>query len=165
MTTRFLAALIAVTVVYAMTLASFHVWDLALGALLGTGLLVAFRPFLFGDVPLRAGTLLRRIIMVVPFTGAVILDIVKGTWYVSLIVLHLRPLSHPGIVVVPIGDRSSLGVAVTGLATTLSPGSFLVDVEWDKGLMLFHVLDATDPNAIRAGYQHFYERYQRHVFP
>jgi multisubunit Na+/H+ antiporter MnhE subunit len=54
---------------------------------------------------------------------------------------------------------------VTGLATTLSPGSFLVDVEWDKGLMLFHVLDATDPNAIRAGYQHFYERYQRHVFP
>lgn len=165
MTIRFIAALIALTVIYAMTLASFHPWDLVLGALLAAGLLLAFRPFLFGDAPLRGGSLIRRMIMAVPFTGAVILDIIKGTWSVSLVVLHLRPLSHPGIVVVPIGERSSLGVAVTGLASTLSPGSFLVDVEWDKGLMLFHVLDATDPNAVRAGYEAIYQRYQRHVFP
>ncbi len=165
MTTRFTAALLAVTAVYAMTLASFHPWDLAMGAVLGTALLAAFRPFLFGDTPLPAGALLRRLVMAVPFTGAVLLDIVRGTWRVSLVVLHVRPLSHPGIVVVPIGERSPLGVAVTGLATTLSPGSFLVDVEWDKGLMLFHVLDATDPNAVRSEYQQFYERYQRHVFP
>ena len=165
MTTRFLAALAAVTVVYAMTLASFHPWDLALGALLGGGLLLAFRPFLFGEAPLTPGTLVIRLARSVPFVGAVLLDIAKGTWEVSLVVLHLRPLSHPGIVAVPIGERSSLGVAVAGLATTLSPGSFLVDVEWDKGIMLFHVLDATDPNAVRSAYQRFYDRYQRHVFP
>lgn len=165
MTTRFLATLVAVTVVYAMTLASFDPWDLALGALLGTGLIAALRPFLFGDTPLPPGSLFSRLVMSIPFVGIVLLDILRGTWRVALVVLHVRPLSHPGIVVIPIGERSSLGVAVTGLATTLSPGSFLVDVEWDRGLMLFHVLDATDPDAIRADYHRFYERYQRHVFP
>lgn len=163
--TRFITALIAVTAVYAMTLASIDVWDLLLGAVLGTGLLLTFRPFIFRNEPLPAGTLLRRAVMFVPFAGAVIADIISGTWRVALVVLHVRPLSRPGIVAVPIGERSSLGVAVSGLASTLSPGSFLVDVEWDQGVMLFHVLDATDADEVRAGYQRFYDRFQRHVFP
>lgn len=165
MRTRFAAAVVGVTLVYLMTLASFQPWDVAIGAVVGAILLLTFRPFLFGETPLEVGTLARRLVLAAPFVGAVLIDIVQGTWHVSLVVLHLRPLSHPGIVVIPIGDRSSLGVAVTGLATTLSPGSFMVDVEWDRGVMLFHVLDATDPDAVRADYQRFYDRYQRHVFP
>jgi hypothetical protein len=31
--------------------------------------------------------------------------------------------------------------------------------------MLFHVLDASDPDAVRRRYEDFYRRYQRSVFP
>ena len=79
--------------------------------------------------------------------------------------LHVRPLNHPGIVAVPIAERSPLGVAVSGLATTLSPGAFLVDVDWEQRVMLIHVLDASDPDEVRADHQRFYRRWQRHVFP
>ena len=31
--------------------------------------------------------------------------------------------------------------------------------------MLFHVIDASDPDAVRAQLDRFYQRYQRRVFP
>ena len=65
----------------------------------------------------------------------------------------------------PIGERSELGVAVTGLLIGLSPGSLLLDVDSERQAMLFHVIDARDPDAVRAQIDHFYQRYQRRVFP
>ncbi|MDP9369920.1 MAG: hypothetical protein M3Q03_16890 [Chloroflexota bacterium] len=32
-------------------------------------------------------------------------------------------------------------------------------------MLLIHVLDATDPDAVRAEHERFYRRFQRHVFP
>lgn len=163
--TRMLFSLVAATLIYAMTLASFHPWDLAIGALASGSLLLMFRSFLFSAEPLPAPDFARRMIMFLPFAGMVVSDIVRGTWHVALVVLHLRPLNHPGIVAVPIAARTRLGVAVTGLASTLSPGSFLVDVDWEHDVMYFHLLEAADPDQIRAQYQRSYDRYQRHVFP
>lgn len=97
--------------------------------------------------------------------GAVLIDVLVGTWDVGLRVLHLRPLDAPGIVLVPIGDRSPLGVAVTGLLVGLSPGSVLLDVDREGGVMLFHVIDATDPDGVRARIERSYQRYQRKVWP
>jgi multisubunit Na+/H+ antiporter MnhE subunit len=68
-------------------------------------------------------------------------------------------------VLVPIGERSELGVAVTGLLVGLSPGSLLLDVDEGRRAMLFHVIDASDPDAVRAQIDGFYQRYQRRVFP
>jgi len=31
--------------------------------------------------------------------------------------------------------------------------------------MLFHVIDASDPDAVRVHFNRFYQRYQRPVFP
>ncbi len=101
----------------------------------------------------------------VPFALAVFWDILKGTWRVALVVLHLRPLAHPGVVAVPIEERTPLGVTVTVLAMTLSPGSFLVDVDWEQRVILMHFLDASEPEAIRAEQQRFYRRFQSRVFP
>ncbi len=106
-----------------------------------------------------------RLVAFVPFAVVIVWDILKGTWNVSLVVLHLRPLACPGLVAVPIAERSRLGVAVSALALSLSPGSFLVDVDWERGVILFHVLDASDPDRIRADLHRFYRRYQRPVFP
>ncbi len=163
--TRLAAATLVLVAVYALTLASVHPWDLAIGALIALATLWTFRGFLFDEQALPATRLLRRLVAFWPFAAALVWEIVRGTWFVATVVLHFRPLSHPGIVAVPIAERSPLGVAVSGLATTLSPGAFLVDVDWERRVMLIHVLDASDPDEVRADHQRFYRRWQRHVFP
>jgi multisubunit Na+/H+ antiporter MnhE subunit len=107
----------------------------------------------------------RRIVWFIPFVAAVLTDILQGTWDVALRVLHLRRLEQPGVVRIPIGARSEHGVAVSALATTLSPGTVLIDIDWDRGDLLLHVIDASDPDRVRERLQRFYDRYQRRVFP
>jgi multicomponent Na+:H+ antiporter subunit E len=162
---RLLIWVVFLTTVYLLMLASVDPWDLLQGLLLAVALLLLFRRFLFDGRPAPLPHLLRRVLALGPFMLAVLRDILIGTWNVLLIVLHLRPLRTPGIVVVPIGERTPSGVAVSSLATTLSPGSFLVDVDWDRRVMLLHVIDASDPDAVRAEQQLLYERYQRQIFP
>jgi multisubunit Na+/H+ antiporter MnhE subunit len=89
----------------------------------------------------------------------------RGSWQMGLVVVGIRPLVAPGVVAVPIGDRTPTGVAVSGIATTLSPGTMLVDVDWAARTMLIHAMDASDPARVIAAHQHFYDRWQRHVFP
>src|SRR4051812_27860776 len=151
------------TGVYAMVLASFHPWDLLFGALVSGLLLYAYRGFVFEGRPSPLQGFLRRCVSFFPFVGAIMWDIVEGTWEVALVTLHVRPLARPGIVKVPVGERTRTGVAVLALVTTLSPGAFLIEA--DDEFMLIHVVDASDPDAFRKDREDFYRRYQRKVFP
>ncbi len=162
---RYLLAIVLLTLTYALVLASFDPWDLLLGAGLSVALLLAFRSFVFGEGPARRSDLPGRLVAFVPFALAVVRDIIVGTWEVTLVALHLRRLVSPGIVAIPIGERTPTGVAVSALATTLSPGTFLVDVDEKRGVMLIHSINAGDPDAVREAHQEFYRRYQKRVFP
>ncbi|MDQ4077321.1 MAG: Na+/H+ antiporter subunit E [Chloroflexota bacterium] len=162
---RWLVSLALLTATYLMVLGSVAPWDVLMGALLSGVLLAGTQRFLFTGRPAPLPDLLGRIVALVPFSLMVLFDIVEGTWMVVLVVLRLRPLHRPGIVEVPIGERSPTGVAVSGIALTLSPGSYLVDIDWERDIMLYHVLDATEPEQIREKYEAFYQRYQRRVFP
>ena len=51
------------------------------------------------------------------------------------------------------------------MVTGLPPGSFFVDVDRERGVVLIHVLDASDPEAFRGQQEDFYRRYQSKVFP
>lgn len=161
--TRAALALVLLTLTYALVLGSFQPWDLALGAVVSGALLFVFRGALF-DGEAR-GNLLWRLVGFFPFAAVVVRDIVVGTWEVSLITFRLRPLRRPGTVAVPIAERTPTGVAVSAVCTTLSPGAFLVDVDRERGVMIIHVIDASDPEAVREHHQEFYRRYQRRVFP
>jgi multisubunit Na+/H+ antiporter MnhE subunit len=170
--TRYVSAVVVLTLVYALALASFHPWDLLFGAGLSAALLFASRRFVFGDAdgtaPRPDGrglTLLGRVVAFVPFAAAVFREIVVGNLEVTLVTLRLRPLVRPGIVAVPIGDRTPTGVAVWAVVTGLPPGSFFVDVDRERGVVLIHVLDARDPEAFRERQEEFYRRYQSKVFP
>ena len=152
--------------IYMMTLASYHPLDLLFGVIASIVALYAYRSFVFGGAEGRPDPLpgfLRRCVAFFPFAVAVVWDVLKGTWEVALVVLHLRPLVKPGIVRVPLGERTPTGVAVTALVTTLSPGAILVESN-DK-FMLLHVIDASDPEAVRKDREDFYQRYQKKVFP
>ncbi len=106
-----------------------------------------------------------RAIRFFPFAGITVWEILIGSVRVALIVMGVRKLEHPGIVAVPIGERSKFGVMVTGITTSLAPGSIVLDVDWDRNMMLVHVIDASDPDQVRADMQDLYDRYQRKVFP
>ncbi len=162
---RGLVSLALVTSVYLLALASVDPLDALVGAALAAALLLGLRGFLFRGPAPPLARLPRRALALLPFMLAVLWDITKGTWQVALVVLRLRPLESPGVVAIPIGARTETGIAATSLVATLSPGEFLVDVDYDRGVMLMHVLDATDPDAVRARHEDFYRRYQRAVFP
>lgn len=162
---RFILRILALTLIYALVLASFQPWDLLLGGLLSAMLILLFRPFVFSEQAKPEPGLPRRMLAFFPFALAVIKDITAGFWQVAQIVMRLQPLPPAGIVAVPIGHRTRNGIAVTALVVGLSPGSVLVDVDWEAGHMLFHVIDASRPHEIRENFQRSYERYQRAVFP
>ena len=162
---RMFFSLLLLTLVYALVLASFHPWDLALGALLSGVLLFSFRRFVFDGKPAPLPGLLGRVLAFWPFAFAVFRDTLAGTLRVTRVTLRRRTLEKSGIVAVPIGDRSTIGVAVSALVATISPGEFLVDIDWDRGVMLVHTMDASDPEEVRRSHELFYRRYQRKVFP
>ena len=165
MTAGRILAVLASAAVYALTLASAEPLDLLLGVVLAAVLVAALRGRLEAPVELEAPSLLSRVAALPALLLVQVVEMTVGTWDVALRVLHVRPLESPGIVAVPIGDRSPRGVAVTGLLIGLSPGSVLLDVDEQRRLMLFHVIDAHDPDAVRAHIQRLYLRHQRRVFP
>lgn len=160
----FLLQLVLLTLVYALTLASVHPWDLAAGAALAAACLLAARRPGSGEPP-PAAALGRRLARFPAMAALVGRDVLIGAWNVTLIVLRLRSLDVSGIVAVPFDGRSSTGVAVTAIAYSLPPGDIFLDVDWEREVMLVHVLDASDPDAVRERYRRFYARYQRPVFP
>jgi multicomponent Na+:H+ antiporter subunit E len=160
---RAVLAILFLTGVYAMALASFHPWDLFFGVVVSGALVYCFRSFVFGGQPNPLTGLAGRAVAFLPFVVATVWDVLKGTWEVALITLHIKPLVEPGVVRLPVGERTPTGVAVLGLVTTLSPGAFLIEV--NDEYMLIHVIDASDPNAFREDREEFYRRYQSKVFP
>lgn len=151
--------------VYGLTLASAQPLDLLAGGVLAATLLAALRRFLFSGEPAATPSIVSRVLRFPRLAVAVAGEVVRGTWLVTLVLTGRRPLSRPGIVSVPVGERTGAGVAATALAVTLSPGEVFVDVDWERGEMLLHVLDASDPDAVRRHHAAFYDRHQRAVFP
>ena len=163
--TRYAAAVAGLTVLYALALASFAPFDLLFGAVLATALVFASRRFVFGGRPEEEVPLLRRVVAFVPLAAVVFRQVLEGTWEVALVTLHLRPLQRPGIVEVPIGERTPAGVVAWAVIVGLAPGSFFVDVDRERKSVLIHIIDASDPTAFRRQQEDFYNRYQRKVFP
>ncbi len=142
--------------------------DLLVGAVVSGALVFGLSRFLFPERGWSGsvrGGFLRRLAAFPVYAGAVVWDVIQGTWTVSLYTLGIRELRSPGIVAVPIGERTPVGIAVSTLATTLSPGTFLVAVDHEQGVMLIHAIEAGDPDEVRDSLEQMYQRYQKKVFP
>lgn len=151
--------------VYALALGSVAGGDLALGGLVAAAVLLAFRMHLFPAPAASAREALGRLLAFPAFVLAALGQVLGAAVRVALALLHLRPLGRPGIVRLPIAERTRGGVAVAGLVITLSSGELLLDVDWRRREMVLHLLDATDADAARDRHDRFYRRFQRHVFP
>lgn len=162
---RLTAGAVALGIVFVLTLPSADPVDLALGVFVGAVLIALLGRRMLLAPAGHSLPAMSRILWSGVFALAVLADILHGAWDVALRVVHLRPIEQPGIVRVPIGERSERGLAVSALATTLSPGSVLIDIDREAGDLLLHVIDASDPDGVRDRLQRFYDRYQRRVFP
>lgn len=157
------------TGVFLLTLASTKPEDIAIGVGLSFLALFTFRTFLRetqdNEYHDRAPSLVSRVMHFPLFAIVILKDVLVGTWMVLGYSLGWRKIDASGIIQVPIGDCTPTGVSILAIVTTLAPGSALVDIDWAEGQMLVHVIDASDPDAIRHAIRHFYERYQKGVFP
>lgn len=162
---RLALAVLGVTAAWAAMLGSVELADLAIGAAIATALLIAVgQP---GARPPAAPPTARRALHFLPWLGAVLAMIATGAWRVARVATAPRRRGAAAIVAVPIGERSRLGVAVSALTATVSPGDLVTDVDWEAGRFYVHVvaLGEIDPEAVRRRYRRHYERYQRRVFP
>ncbi len=173
---RYVVAVVALTLVYALALASFHPWDLAFGAVLAAALLFYARRTarISGDGAAGPSSSestanrpnpLGRVWAFFPFAVAVGRTALAGAWRVFLATIGLRRPRSPGVVAIPLGERTPNGVAVSAFLTAFTPDTLLVGVDEEKRVMLLHAIDAADPDAVRESQQEFYRRYQRRVFP
>jgi multicomponent Na+:H+ antiporter subunit E len=156
--------LVSSTLLFALIVASFSWQNLLVGFILSSVLTWIFRKQIIPR-PLPPNDLAFHLVVYFPKLAAYLLvDIFKGTWIMILTTLGIRPLIKPGIVRIPIGVHSPYGVGPVGYFITLSPGSFLVDVDWDAHVMLVHVIDASDPDQVREDAEKYYRlwEYGRH---
>jgi len=158
---RTLQAVAALTAVYLLALASTKPGDIAAGVLVAVAALAVAR-----RAP-RATTTggLRSLLALPRLLAATLADVVRGTWEMALVVLGLRPATNAGVVEVPIGPRTDAGTVVSALASTLSPGEVLLDIDAERGVYVLHVFDASDPDAVRERHLRGYERNQRGAVP
>lgn len=145
---------------YCLTIASFAWQDMMLGVAVSTGLVAFFRKAIMPASLPTAGLVLHMAVYMPVLLWMLFVDIVKGTWQVAIYVLGIRTMDHPGIVRIPLGDHSRTGVGMVSLFITISPGSFLVDIDWEERWMLVHYMDASQPARLRRDVERYYRLWE-----
>jgi multicomponent Na+:H+ antiporter subunit E len=145
--------------IYLLVLTSLSPADAVTGFLLGLVLAVALRPRLPAR---RSGrSLPAEVVALVPVLAMTAAEIVLGSWRTAR--FCLRGGGHPGFVEIPRGERSANGVAFWGVLTGEAPDEVPVDVDEERDVLIVHLVDASDPDAVRERHRRAYERAQRKV--
>jgi multicomponent Na+:H+ antiporter subunit E len=160
----FALRVVLLTAVYLLSLTSLALGDVLVGFLLATVLVALLRLLPYEKVEPPSRRLPERLVGVPSLIGGSLLDLARGSWQVGRCCLRGR-LPAPGFVEVGVGAQSPSSSAIWGIRTGLSPDSVVVDVDPTAGTLLLHVLDASDPDAVRANEQRTFARRQRRVFP
>jgi len=95
--------------------------------------------------------------------GATALEMARGSWRVVRFCLGAP--GAPGLVEIPRAGRSRASVAFWGVLTGEAPDEYPVDVDEERGVLLVHLVDASDPDAVRERHRLAYERQQSKVVP
>ncbi|MDQ3765431.1 MAG: Na+/H+ antiporter subunit E [Actinomycetota bacterium] len=161
--TTLLLRVAALTAVYLLVLTSLDPGDVLTGIALSTLLVAAGRRIHpLGPPPEIA--LLRRLAGVPALVAGTLVDLARGTWETVDGCLGRRPPA-PGLVTVPIAPCGPSSAAAWGIRVGITPNTIVVEIDEDQGRLLLHVLNASDPDAVRAAQHDSYERHQRRVFP
>jgi multisubunit Na+/H+ antiporter MnhE subunit len=139
--------------VYLLVLTSLEPGDVATGAVLGLAVAGALRPRRAEGPATDAPVTVRGAARLVAGTAA---GVVRASSPAAR--FCLGDPAAPGLVEIPRDGRSGVEVAVWGVLTGESPDEYPVDVEQERGVMIVHVLDASDPDAVRARHRRAHDR-------
>jgi multisubunit Na+/H+ antiporter MnhE subunit len=156
---RIIVQALALMGIYLLVLTSTDPGDAVIGLALGVGLSVALRPRLAGRSP--ATPRLSGLVALGPVLFSTAVEMVVGSW--RTVRFCLGRGGHPGFVEIPRQGRSRHSVALWGVLTGESPDEVPVDVDEERDVLIVHLVDASDPDAVRERHRRAYERAQRKV--
>ena len=155
--TRVLTQALFLMGIYLLVMTSAKPGDAIAGLLLGLVLAVALRPRLPGPRP--AAPRPAALVALGRVLALTAVEIARGSWRTAG--FCLRGGGHPGFVEIPRGDRSRHAVALWGVLTGEAPDEVPVDVDEERDMLIVHLVDASDPDAVRERHRRAYERAQR----
>jgi multisubunit Na+/H+ antiporter MnhE subunit len=145
--------------IYLLVMTSTDPADAAAGLLLGLALAVALRPRGRRAATPRPDALV-ALGRVLASTTA---DMARGSWRTAR--FCLRGDGSPGFVEIPRAGRSRYAVALWGVLTGEAPDEVPVDIDEERDVLIVHLIDAADADAVRERHKRAYERGQRQVVP
>ncbi|WP_405094934.1 Na+/H+ antiporter subunit E [Micromonospora sp. NBC_01412] len=130
------------------------VWNLlwgriSWGNLLG-GLLVGLAVLVFFPLPpvTFGGRLRPRALLVL--AGRFVTELVSASIHVARVAVQPGYLPRGAIIAVRLRVRTDLNLALTAEAISLVPGTLIIDVDRERGLLYVHVLDVRGPADLTA---------------
>jgi multicomponent Na+:H+ antiporter subunit E len=151
----------ALTGLYLLIVSSTKLGDIATGVVLAALVVAVGRRHTSATTSARAT--LHRLAGVPALVGGTVVDVVTGSAQVIRCCLRRPP--DPGLVWLPTGPTSPSSFAAWGIRLGITPNTVVVDVDEERGAVLVHVLDAHDPETVRAEQMAGYRARQRRVFP
>jgi multisubunit Na+/H+ antiporter MnhE subunit len=145
--------------IYLLVMTSAKPGDAAVGLLLGLAVAVWLRPAGGSASSPRPAALL-AFGRALAQTAA---EMVRGSWRTAR--FCLRGDGSPGFVEIPRGGRSPQAVALWGVLTGEAPDEVPVDVDDERDVLIVHLVDAGDPDAVRERHRRAYERAHRKAVP
>jgi multisubunit Na+/H+ antiporter MnhE subunit len=146
--------------IYLLVLTSTAPGDVLVGALLAVPIAFALRPRRSSRRDAPALTRVRAAGGLLAQTAA---EMVRGSRRVAR--YCLGGTDSPGFVEIPQGDRSRINVALWGVLTGEAPDEVPVDVDERRRVLVVHLIDASDPAAVRARHERTDDRRLRRVAP
>jgi multicomponent Na+:H+ antiporter subunit E len=147
------------TGVYLLVLTSAQPGDVLVGLALGVLLAVALRPRLPSRGP--ATPRLAGLVALGPVLVRTAVEMALGSWRTARFCLGRG--GRPGFVEIPRGGRSRHGVALWGVLTGEAPDEVPVDIDEERDVLIVHLVDASEPDAVRDRHRRAWESAQRKV--
>jgi multisubunit Na+/H+ antiporter MnhE subunit len=147
--------------IYLLVMTSLDPGDIIVGSALGLVVAMALRPHGTHRSPRNRVTPIERVVAFAGMLTETAREMVVGSWRVVRFCLDSS--ATPGFVEIPRGGRSRHSVALWGVLTGEAPDEVPVEVDEARDVLIVHLVDASDPDAVRARHHRAYERWQRRV--
>lgn len=150
----------ALTGIYLLVLTSLKWGDVLIGAALGLAVALALR----GAEPVTGeARALGRVWAAAGVAASTAVEMAVGSVRVARFCLRAGRGADPGFVEIPRDGRSRRAVALWGVLTGEAPDEIPVDVDEERDVLIVHLIDARDPDAVRARHRRNREDGQRKV--
>ena len=134
---------VALTAIYLLVLTSVHPGDVLIGVVLAVVLVAAGRRIQPLGPPSRSHG--ARLAGSARAPRGTLVDLIRSTWTHRPVVSEPTAHSPPGLVTIPIPPCPPTSAAAWGARVGITPDTVVVELDEERGRMLFHVIDARDP--------------------